>query len=160
MAVSVWKVVDCVEVVLLHQCGVVSLWWGCCGMSWKSWYALWSRYIIVALLVDFRWSVKISCGMGILAWGTGWCCCRCVLAPPFWPSFWSIEYVNCTLLATPLQQAWLNCPLLISLLIYDLLSLMNSCVENDIKRTKIPWLNFTDSINLSHSSHELLMVSI
>ena len=35
-----------------------------------------------------------------------WCCCGCVLAPPFWPSFRSIEHIKCTLLAlaaTPLQ---------------------------------------------------------
>ena len=43
--------------------------------------------------------------------GTGWCCCGCVLALLFRPSFQSIEYIKCTLLAlaaTPLQQTWLN----------------------------------------------------
>ena len=37
-------------------------------MSWKSWYALWccrGCVVIVALFVDFWWSVKISWGMAV-----------------------------------------------------------------------------------------------
>ena len=39
--------------------------------------------------------------------GTGWCCCGCVVTPPFRPSFQSTEYIKCTLpalAATLLQQ--------------------------------------------------------
>ena len=38
-------------------------------------------------------------------WETGWCCCGCVLAPLFWPSFRSTLPA---LAATPLQRTWLN----------------------------------------------------
>ena len=45
--------------------------------------------VLVALFVDIRVS-QIFLENGC-PWGTGWCCCGCVLAPPFWPSFQSIE---------------------------------------------------------------------
>ena len=48
------------------------------------------------------------CKQRVGAWGTGLCCCGCLLAPPFQPS---IEYIKWTLLgiaATPLQQTRSN----------------------------------------------------
>ena len=53
------------------------------------------------LPVGFRWSVKISWRMGLLEEQDG----------AVVPSFWSIEYIKCTLpalAATPLQRTWLN----------------------------------------------------
>ena len=41
--------------------------------------------LLLTLFVDFWRLVKISWRMG-----TGWCCCRCVLVPPFQP----IEYIT------------------------------------------------------------------
>ena len=51
----------------------------------------------------------IVCGLPVVSQNfleNGRPCCRCVLAPPFWPSFQFIEYVKCILLALaaiPLQ---------------------------------------------------------
>ena len=85
------KVVDCVEVVLLQEVGcviVMGVWWNVVEVM------VCPSGVIVALLVDFRWSVKISWGMAVLEQQY---CCGSVLAPLFQPSFWFIEYVKCRL---------------------------------------------------------------
>ena len=68
-AVSVWNVVDCV---LLHprRKWVVWLWWGCGGMG------LCCTIGIGLPVVSQNFSENGP------PWGTGWCCCGCVLAPP------------------------------------------------------------------------------
>ena len=84
-AVSVWKVVDCVEVDLLHphrkwavvECHCVLYYWHC------------------GLLVVSRNFLKNG-----PPWGTGWCCCGRVLA----------QSIECTLLATPWMSSYLLPP--------------------------------------------------
>ena len=89
------KVVDCVEVDLLAGSGL-------CGECHRR----------------LCCTIGIVCGLPVVGgnflengspWGTGWCCCGRVLAPPFQPSFRSIEYINCTLPATAdvIEWEWL-----------------------------------------------------
>ena len=94
----VWKIVDCVEVDLLHP--------------HKKWV------VLTSLCAFWCWpGCGIVCGLSVVGrnflengppWGTGWCSCGRVLAPPFRTSF---RYIKCTLTAlaaTPLQRTWLN----------------------------------------------------
>ena len=68
--------------------------------------------VILALFVDFRWSVKISWRMGDLEeQDDAVVGVFCPPPPPFQSTFWSIDYIKCTLLAlaaTSLEQTWLN----------------------------------------------------
>ena len=106
-----YKLVHCVEVVLLHpyRKQVVSLWWGkveCRGSHGVPFSVVEAGVVIVTL---FRWASNVVIqnflGNGQL-WATGWCCCGSILAPPFQPGFRLIVYVKCTLpalAATPQQ---------------------------------------------------------
>ena len=60
------------------------------GMSLTSLCAFWCCAVVLALFVDFQWSVKISWGMG----GTGWCCCGCVLSLPSGPASGPLSILN------------------------------------------------------------------
>ena len=102
-AASVWKVVDCVEMDLLHphRKWAVWLWWGCGGMLLTLLCSFWC----CLLFVDFRWLVEISWRTGINRKVS----CGCVLAPLF-PSQLPVHWSKCTLLSLAatalLQQTW------------------------------------------------------
>ena len=82
---------------------------GCGRMSLMSLCAFWccsGCAVLVALLTFSGRFMENGC-----PWETGLCFCGCVLAPPFWSSFRSIQCNKCTLLAltaTPLLRTCLN----------------------------------------------------
>ena len=98
MASTVWRVYEKLLIMWRWTCAGSGL----CGCGWDD-----VIDVIVCLLLALWTSGGQSKFLGEWGpWGTGWCCCGCVLAPPFRPSFRLIKWTLPALAATAEVIEW------------------------------------------------------